>query len=481
MKDILLFFSDQHSPLFSAFGGGKARTPVLDRLCSEGTSFENCYTPCPLCVPARMSMLSGRLPSHNGVMVNLDTLSDLTPTFLHPFVAAGYDTVLIGRMHFVGKDQRHGFTRRIAPDMTPVTWNRPVQKLREERGVFDGTYDANGCVRVIGGGESPVLHYDEMVVQSALDYLSQPHEKPQLIVVGTYAPHFPYVAPPELYQEYLPQAELPPFFHQPPEYMNPILMNRRNMVDEQTVRTAQAAYLGMITYTDTLVGRIEEAFRDFTSRRGSQSLFCYLSDHGDQVGERDIFGKCTFFESSARVPLIFTGEGIEQNMRNHEPCSLLDIGPTLCAWAGVDAPLDTEGVNLLSQTAEAFQQRMIVSQILETEQGKLRTGLMLRQANWKYILYSGYEDQDILFNLENDPGETINAIGDEPEIAAMFRRYAREHFCFAQIESEQKKRRKLAGWMQAWERAVGEDDSERWKENPASAKVYPQIRGGKDA
>ena len=89
MKDILVFISDQHSPLFSEFGGGKAKTPVLNRLCENGTSFTECYTSCPLCVPARMSMLSGKLPTKNGVMVNLDTIPDIMPTFLHSFVAAG--------------------------------------------------------------------------------------------------------------------------------------------------------------------------------------------------------------------------------------------------------------------------------------------------------------------------------------------------------------------------------------------------------
>ena len=139
MKDILVFISDQHSPLWSAFGGGKADTPVLNEVCASGTSFSQCYTSCPLCVPARMSMLTGKLPSKNGVMTNLDTIPDIMPTFLHPFVEAGYETVLIGRMHFVGKDQRHGFTKRLAKDMTPVSWNRPVEKLKEERGVFNGT------------------------------------------------------------------------------------------------------------------------------------------------------------------------------------------------------------------------------------------------------------------------------------------------------------------------------------------------------
>lgn len=478
MKDILVFISDQHSPLLSRFAGGPAATPELNNLCREGTSFRECYTSCPLCVPARMSMLTGRLPSENGVMVNQDAMSDMMPTFLHPFAAAGYETVLIGRMHFVGKDQRHGFTKRLAQDMTPVTWNRPAEALKEERGVFDGTYDARGCVRVIGGGESPVIHYDEMVVKTALEYLSQDHEKPQLIVVGTYAPHFPYVAPEELYKKYRKTAALPAMFHQTPDYMNPILINRKNVVDEETALAAGAAYLGLITYTDEKVGQIHRAFKEFVKRKNSKSLFCYLSDHGDQVGERDIFGKCTFFEKSVKIPMIFQGDGIPKGNQIREICSIMDLGPTLCQWAGVEELPEQDGRSLLPvmEAGKGRPERMAVSQMLEKDKGVLRVGLMLRSGKWKYIVYSGYENRDILFDLETDCKEETNQIDRYPEVAAEFRRRAKEEFDFHQIEKEQKQRAKTALWMKAWEAGAGADDSERWKDNPKSSKGYPAVR-----
>lgn len=474
MKDLLVFISDQHSPLWSGFAGGKADTPVLEEVCSSGTSFSQCYTSCPLCVPARMSMLSGKLPSKNGVMTNLDALPDIMPTFLHPFVEAGYETVLIGRMHFVGKDQRHGFTKRLAKDITPVSWNRPLEKIKEERGVFNGTYDARGCVKVIGGGETPVVNYDEMVIQTALDYLNQDHEKPQLIVVGTYAPHFPYVAPAELYKKYLTRVSLPAMFHETPDYFNPVLENRKNIVDEETALKAQAAYLALIEYTDQKVGQVRAAFREFTKKRGSQPLFCYLSDHGDQVGERDIFGKCTFFEAAAKIPMMFEGEGIPAGKQVEEVAGIMDLGPTLCSWAGLDPIPAQDGVNLLPMMEGSVAKRMVVSEILENVDGKLYYGLMLRRKNWKYIVYSGYEDKDILFDLECDPGETDNVINKHPVEAEAFRDYYKANFDGAAIEKEQKERAQAAKWMAAWEKQVGIDDSERWSGN--TAKDMPEIR-----
>ncbi len=476
----MVFMSDQHSPLYSEFGGGMAETPELNRLCEDGTSFTETYTSCPLCVPARMSMLTGRLPSGNGVMVNLDTIPDIMPTFLHPFVAAGYETVLIGRMHFVGKDQRHGFTKRLAQDMTPVTWNRPVDRMRRERGVFDGTYDARGCVRVIGGGETPVVNYDEMVTAAALEYLSEEHEKPQLIVVGTYAPHFPYVAPKDLYQKYRHRVRLPELFHETPDYMNPILINRKNVVDEETVLSAQAAYLGLITYTDQKVGQIRRAFDKYTKRRGSEALFCYLSDHGDQAGERDIFGKCTFFEKSAKIPMIFQGDGVPKGRKVSALASIMDLGPTLCSWAGVKQVPGTDGESLNRFFEEkkdvAADGRMIVSEMLERDKGELRVGLMLRKGCFKYMVYSGYETQDILFDLVQDPQEKRNVIDQYPQVAKEFRRYFAEGDLFAEIEENQRNRALAVSWMTAWEKQVGIDDSERWSSNPDSAKDYPVVQ-----
>ena len=146
-------------------------------------------------------MMSGQRAGRTGIFTNFDSFPNTQPSILHPLVASGYETVLCGRMHFVGIDQRHGFTKRIAPETTPVGWSRPVERLRQERGVFTPTYVAKFATNFVGGGESPVINYDRVVIQAALDYLAEEHEKPQLIVVGVYGPHFPYVAPKAFYEK----------------------------------------------------------------------------------------------------------------------------------------------------------------------------------------------------------------------------------------------------------------------------------------
>lgn len=84
------------------YGLGFMHTPNLDCLAREGLVFERCYTPAPLCVPARASLLSGQWPSTTGVLGNNHGLNPAQPTWPRLLSAAGYRTAAIGKMHFPG-------------------------------------------------------------------------------------------------------------------------------------------------------------------------------------------------------------------------------------------------------------------------------------------------------------------------------------------------------------------------------------------
>lgn len=480
--DILVFMSDQHSPEFSGWGSVRTDTPVLDRLREEGTSFDAAYTSCPLCVPARMSMLSSLLPSRTGIFGNVDVIPDTTPCFPHLLAAAGYETVLIGRMHFVGKDQRHGFMKRLAPDMTPVTWNFPFEKLKEERGDLNACTAEPFCTNYVGAGESQVMHYDQMVVDAALEYLKEDHEKPQFILVGTYGPHFPYITDRERYQKYLSRVSKPDFFDREdlPGYLDGFdVLARRVKPEEVTweiTRGALAAYCGQIERMDQQIGQVQEAFLDYTKRKGSEAVFSYLSDHGDTVGERRMFGKQTYFEKSVRIPMIFAGTGIPKGKQLKEPVSIMDFGPTICSLAGTSFEIG-DGTSLvpLMQGKEEKEERIIVSQFVELYQGRYCASQMLRYGNYKYILYHHYEEHALLFDLERDPKEQENLAEQETELARWLFQQAQKIADFDQMEEKKRCHDRNAEWFQAYERAVGMDDRERWSGNPETARGQLEI------
>ena len=108
--NFLILMSDQHSPHALACNGDRiVSTPHIDSLAGSGVLFEHAYCQSPLCVPSRMSFLTGQQPSCIGVWTNGDILHSDVPTFAHALGAAGYETALIGRMHFEGVDEWHGF------------------------------------------------------------------------------------------------------------------------------------------------------------------------------------------------------------------------------------------------------------------------------------------------------------------------------------------------------------------------------------
>src|SRR5690606_20161114 len=96
------------------------RSPNMARLAAEGVVFDAAYCNSPICAPSRFSMLSGRLPTAIDAFDNAAEFPASIPTLAHYLVAAGYSTILSGKMHFVGPDQLHGFEERLVTDIYPA-------------------------------------------------------------------------------------------------------------------------------------------------------------------------------------------------------------------------------------------------------------------------------------------------------------------------------------------------------------------------
>lgn len=478
MKDILVFISDQHSWQQQGYAGDTlVRTPNLDRLAELGTVMQNNYTPFPLCVPARMSLMSGQLASRCGVMSNDTALDSNRATFAHCLNAHGYETVLCGRMHFVGPDQRHGFARRIAGEQTPIFHNRPNAAFARERGVHDRTPQGGvSCLSAIGAGNSPTLEYDRYVVAKALEYLEQDHDKPQFLCVGTYGPHHPYVAPRELYEYYLDKVTLPTETFDYPEH--PALAGRLlRETDPEVVRAVRAAYYGMVEFEDQQVGRVYDAFQRYLKRTGREGIFVYVSDHGDQIGYRGYYGKSTFYDASAHTPMLFVGDGIEKGRRLNGATSLMDLGPTLCELAGAPALPDANGVSLAPQLRGGADdlERMVIAEADGEVCGPNRRfdyGQMVKYKNYKYIHYYGYDAADVLYDLSNDPEELHNRIGDYPQLVEKMRTVLAQ--ACRPVEQIHANAEKLAENLMILRRCDFDDEQERWHA-PECTRHYPEL------
>ena len=98
--NILLIMTDEHAPMYSsAYGHPLVQSPNMDRLAGEGVTFDAAYCNSPLCLPSRMSFMTGRYIHKIGAFDNASPLPSDTPTWAHMLRAVGYDVVLSGKQH----------------------------------------------------------------------------------------------------------------------------------------------------------------------------------------------------------------------------------------------------------------------------------------------------------------------------------------------------------------------------------------------
>ena len=180
--NILLIMSDQLIPMMTgAYGSTVAKTPNLDRLAREGIIFTNAYTSCPICAPARMSLLTGKYVSEIDCNDNTAILATEEPTFGHYLAAEGYDCVLSGKMHMIGPDQLHGYTARLNTDIYPsdMTWLASRVKLDGHSPIHEHPIAIDYVGENAGVRQwSMQLDYDEETHFRALEYLRRKRSRP---------------------------------------------------------------------------------------------------------------------------------------------------------------------------------------------------------------------------------------------------------------------------------------------------------------
>ncbi len=421
--NIVLLMADQLTPMALPFYGHPiVRAPALSRLASQGMVFDAAYCNSPICAPSRFSMLSGRLPHAIGAYDNACEFPSEIPTMAHYLRASGYRTILAGKMHFVGPDQMHGFDERLTTDIYPADflWVPDWSRGPEYRptGVGMGhVVDAGPCIR------NMQIDYDEEVahvaVQKVYD-LARARTEPFFLVASFTHPHPPFVAREEEWNLYDgEEMDAPRVPEIPYEALDPHSRwlyvahgQDRHTVTADHVRTARRAYYAMVSYVDAKVGAVLDALERAGLGRDAYVVFC--SDHGEMLGERGMWYKQTFFESSVRVPLVVRAPDVSPG-RCGEVTSLADLLPTfleLSARGGsVVAPVDAlDGRSLSGLLAgrRSDDAREAVSEY--SSEGVVAPSRMVRIGNWKYIYTRGLPPR--LFDLARDPLELVDRAGD---------------------------------------------------------------------
>ena len=443
--NILILMVDQlNGTLFPDGPAEWLHTPNLDRLAAQSVRFANSYTASPLCAPGRAAFMTGQLPSGTGVYDNAAEFRSDLPTYAHHLRRAGYRTCLSGKMHFVGPDQLHGFEERLTTDIYPADfgWTPDYRKPGER---IDWWYHNMGSVTGAGVAEiSNQMEYDDEVAHHArmklYDLARAKDTRPWCLTVSFTHPHDPYVARRKYWDLYEDCEHLSPRVAAM-DYDDHDAHSKRIFdandwrgfdITEDDINRSRRAYFANISYLDDKIGELLQTLEDTRQ----EAIVVFVSDHGDMLGERGLWFKMSFFEGSARVPLMIRAPGLEP-ARIDDPVSTIDLCPTLCELAGVsmqDVMPWTTGQSLVpTATGTPRTHPVAMEYAAEASYAPL---VALRSGKWKYTRCA--LDPEQLFDLEADPDELTNLAADpaHAEMLAGFRAQADERWDLDRFDAE---------------------------------------------
>jgi choline-sulfatase len=414
-QNLLIIMSDQHSRgMMGCYGHPLVRTPNLDRLAARGTRFTSCWTPSPVCIPARAAFATGKYIHQIGFWDNADPYDGSIPSWHHRLRDAGHRVVSIGKLHFRSDEDDCGFSQAIVPMHVVEGKGDLLSLIRDDLPVRGAAYKMAGLA---GPGESPYTLYDRDIAARAQIWLHEEAkkytDKPWVLFVSFVAPHYPLTAPPEHFYRYYDDPNLPaPKFYAAEDRPNhPFVQDYARSFNfddyfktEQDVRRGTAGYFGLCSFMDEQAGKVLDALE--ASGLADNTCVIYTSDHGDAVGHRGLWGKSTMYEEVLGVPLIVAGEGFPQGKVVDTPTTLLDVYPFIMECTGESSPDFVEpghpGVSIARLANGDTPVRTVLSEY--HGMGSTTGAFAIRNGRYKYVHYVKYPPQ--LFDLEADPDES---------------------------------------------------------------------------
>jgi choline-sulfatase len=421
--NMLVIVSDEQAAKYMGCSGHPiVKTPNLDRLAARGTRFTSAYTNCPICVPARASLATGRYVHELGTWDNAIAYEGKQATWAHRLTSAGRRAVSIGKLHYRDDTVLGGFDETIIP-----------------MHIIDGLGDLLGAVRdplpirhktkslseELGPGESSYTRYDRAITKAATEWLTEVApslEQPWTLYVGLVAPHFPLIAPEEFFALYPPEKMPLPKACRPEDWpKHPWFDAIRkcfiwdDFFDDDKRRLATASYFGLCSFLDDNIGKILAALEK--AGFGETTRILYSSDHGDNLGVRGLWGKSNHYQESVQIPMIMVGPDLPKGKVVTTPVTLVDVFPTVLECTGTpaaDEDLAKPGRNLLTLARAADDETRVAFSEYHAA-GAASGAFMIRRGRYKLAYFVDMPAQ--LFDLVADPEEMEDLAG-RPEYRA---------------------------------------------------------------
>lgn len=416
---VLIMTDQQRGDCLSAEGHPVLQTPTMDAIGQLGARFRRAYSTCPVCIPARRSLMSGQFPATHGMLAYRDNV-EWSPAATLPGTLrdAGYETAIVGRsMHQYPIRKRFGYDRMCifdhksgGDDYGP--WLKHNARVGNANWFGGGVMHNDWTARAWHLDES--VHFTNWVVDESLRTLARRDPAcPMFLTVSFIAPH-PPLQPPAFYLDrYLrlgvPKRDIGDWAEKPETLadmaiQDPIAPLKIDLTGERLLM-ARAAYYGLINHVDDQMRRLLNGIDGMYRHLGPNTIVLFTSDHGEMLGDHYFWRKQQPYEASARVPLLVQGPrnlGLKQGAVIDEAVCLEDIMPTLLDLAGVPIPPSVEGRSL--------------APLLRGEKSLEREYIHLEYApNWhaltdgreKYIWFA-QNGEEQFFDLTRDPTERKN-------------------------------------------------------------------------
>ena len=439
--NILFLFADQFRGDYMSCAGGPAKTPNLDSIAAEGVLFTNCSTVAPLCVPARVSLFTGKYPHTTGAWDNSDyILSPEATIWTKEFKKLGYDTSLFGKTHLhTNKGNMierewlingYGFDT-VNESCGPHAICSSISHMSlewDEKGIYKPfCEDLHVRGKLPHAKPSPLPledYYDVYVGQKGKQYLENyDGDKPWFCHISFAGPHEPWDTPEpyaSMYKREDMPAPLPPHVSLNPDRpkgeADARLAKKDLQCSPEVAAEIRADYCGGCTLIDDQIGEIIDVIK----KRGEwdNTIVLFTSDHGEQNGDQGFVNKRNFYQGALNIPLVIrTPETIATGGRVTDTLvSLLDVGPTLTELAGKKLDYEQFGKSLcgILDGTETDARDYVLSEYFGE--------IMYKDHDWK-IVTNNKGEVYLLFDLKNDPGEQRNlaASPEGEEITAILR------------------------------------------------------------
>ncbi len=399
------------------------QTPAMDEIGATGARFRRAYAECPQCIPARRTLMSGQDPATHGMLQNHpDTEWDPPAKLSGELRAAGYETLLSGKLHLSPRRKRYGFDRMVLADSTRGGPNDYLDWLHGEiplnRWAMAHGATPNGWI-----GRPSHLPEERThafwCVSEAINFLQRRDPSaPFFLKVSFIDPHPPFTPPQFFYDRYhwrdLPHPVIGDWadpVEAPTRGIDIEMQEARSQgleLDERVMHACRAGYYGLINHVDMQISRLLQYMNDMQLL--DDTLVVFVSDHGEMLGDHRLFHKSWPYEAAARVPLLVMGppsQSYPTHVVRDEPVGLQDVMPTILDGVGLEVPESVTGRSLMPFVrGESPSWR-------KTLHGEHSGGKNRPETAWhfvtdgqtKYIWYS-QSGREQLFDIAEDPDET---------------------------------------------------------------------------